>query len=119
MSYVPQHSDNLSGPLSEYAENAEISESLFKAILHKTGFTKKDFDADISAYSAGQKRKVLLARSLCEKAHVYIWDEPLNYIDVFSRIQIENLLKEYCPTMIFVEHDKAFREAVATRTVCL
>ena len=35
-------------------------------------------------YSAGQKKKVLLARSLCESAHLYLWDEPLNYIDVLS-----------------------------------
>ncbi len=119
ISYVPQQIDEIRGKLSEFAENAKIPESLFKAILHKTGFTKKDFDTDISAYSAGQKKKVFLAKSLCEQAHIYVWDEPLNFIDVFSRIQIENLIKEYRPTMIFVEHDKAFRDAVATRTVLI
>ena len=119
ISYLPQHVDGMRGSLSEYAKSAEIPESLFKAILHKTDFPKKDFDADISAYSAGQKRKVLLAESLCKKAHVYIWDEPLNYIDVFSRMQIENLIKEFKPTMIFVEHDEAFRNAIATKTVRL
>lgn len=62
---------------------------------------------------------MLLAKSLCEKAHVYVWDEPLNYIDVYSRVQIENLLSEYKPAMIFVEHDSAFRTAVATREVGL
>ena len=68
-------------------------------------------------YSEGQKKKVLLAASLLTPAHIYLWDEPLNYIDVFSRIQLEKLLLEYRPTMLFVEHDRAFQEAAATRIV--
>ena len=65
-------------------------------------------------YSEGQKKKILLARSLLTPAHLYIWDEPLNYIDVFSRMQIEKLLLTYQPTMLFVEHDVRFREKIAT-----
>ena len=55
--------------------------------------------------------------SLCEKAHLYIWDEPLNFIDVLSRIQIENLLLSSDLTLLFVEHDKAFAEHVAIKFV--
>ena len=77
------------------------------------------FEKDMEDFSAGQKKKVLLAKSLCERAHLYVWDEPLNYIDIYSRMQIENLIREYAPTMIFVEHDIAFRNTVATKTVCL
>ena len=62
---------------------------------------------------------MLLARSLCEKAHLYVWDEPLNYMDVLSRMQIEELLLEYRPTLLFVEHDKQFCDNIATRTVLL
>ena len=47
------------------------------------------FDCDVSAYSEGQKKKAALARSLCEKANLYVWDEPLNYLDVRSREQLE------------------------------
>ena len=68
-------------------------------------------------YSAGQKKKVLIAASLCQQAHLYIWDEPLNYIDVLSRIQIEELIKTYKPTMLFVEHDKVFCNNIATKIV--
>lgn len=71
----------------------------------------------MSFYSAGQKKKVLLAKSLSEKAHLYIWDEPLNYIDVLSRMQIEELILNYQPTMIFVEHDMSFIDCVATKIV--
>lgn len=68
-------------------------------------------------YSEGQKKKVLIARSLCEQAHLYIWDEPLNFIDVYSRMQIEELILKFRPTMILVEHDEMFTEHVATDTV--
>ena len=68
-------------------------------------------------YSLGQKKKVLIAQSLCEKSNLIIWDEPLNYIDIFSRMQIENLLSEFKPTMIFVEHDKIFYDSIANKTI--
>ena len=70
-------------------------------------------------YSEGQKKKVLIAASLLSPAHLYIWDEPLNYIDVFSRMQIEKLILEYQPTLLFVEHDVRFREKIATTVVRL
>ena len=69
--------------------------------------------------SAMQKKKILIAGSLCEQAHLYIWDEPLNYIDVISRIQIETLLLSFPSTMLFVEHDAAFCSKIATRTISL
>ena len=55
------------------------------------------------------KNIVLLAASLCRSAHLYVWDEPLNFVDLFSRIQMEELLLEYRPTLLFVEHDEAFQ----------
>lgn len=119
ISYVPQDASHLSGRLSEYAEERNIDESLFKTILRKLGFKKIQFEKNIEDFSGGQKKKVLIAGSLCEQAHLYVWDEPLNFIDVYSRMQIEQLISEYSPTMIFVEHDKAFRERIATKTVRL
>ena len=62
---------------------------------------------------------MFLAKSLCEQAHLYLWDEPLDFLDVFARMQIEKLLLQFCPTMLFVEHDEAFRNAVATQTVVM
>ena len=68
-------------------------------------------------YSAGQQKKVLLAASLCQSAHLYLWDEPLNYIDLFSRVQIEELLLQHQPTLLFVEHDRVFQKKIATQVV--
>lgn len=117
ISYVPQDASWVQGSLRRLTEEYGLDESLFKAILRKMGMEREQFEKDMSRYSAGQKKKVLLAKSLCERAHLYIWDEPLNYIDVLSRIQIEALLLEYAPTMIFVEHDEVFQEKVATKIV--
>ena len=92
---------------------------MFLTLLLKLGFERVQFEKDMADYSAGQKKKVLLARSLCESAHLYLWDEPLNYIDVLSRMQIEQLLLDYRPTMLFVEHDAAFVRRAATGTLAL
>lgn len=96
-----------------------MDRSLFLAILRKMGFPRVQFEKDLADYSAGQKKKLLLARSLCQQAHLYVWDEPLNYIDIYSRMQIETLLQRFAPTMLFVEHDGAFRDGVATKVVTL
>ena len=117
ISYVNQDASGLRGKLSDFARNAGIDESLFLAMLAKLDVPKQQMEKDMSSLSAGQKKKVLLARSICEPMHLHIWDEPMNYIDVISRMQIEELLLEYQPTILFVEHDKAFCENVATKIV--
>ena len=119
ISYVPQDTSQLRGTLANFAAAHQIEESLFKAILRKMDLSRIQFDKDMQDFSAGQKKKVLLAKSLCEPAHLYVWDEPLNYIDLYSRIQIEQLIQEFSPTMLLVEHDRAFRDATATKVVTL
>lgn len=117
ISYLPQDTSFLHGSLRDFAREREIDESLFKAILRKMDFSRAQFEKDMADFSAGQKKKVLLAGSLCQQAHLYLWDEPLNYIDIYSRMQIEALLLQYRPTMVFVEHDVAFRQRVATKVI--
>ena len=117
ISYVPQDASHLQGTLSDFAKKNQIEEALFKAILRKLDFERIQFEKEIQDFSGGQKKKVLIAKSLCEQAHLYVWDEPLNFVDLYSRMQIEQLIREFSPTMLLVEHDQAFREAVATKTV--
>ncbi len=117
LSYLAQDTSSLKGNLKEHALSRGIDESLFKAILRKLDFSRAQFEKDISSFSEGQKKKVLIAGSLSEEAHLYVWDEPLNYVDILSRQQIEELILAGCPTMIFVEHDRMFQSKIATRTV--
>lgn len=117
VSYVSQRADHLRGSLMDWAEGQGVNRTQFLTVLRKLDFSRALFERDMQDYSAGQQKKVLLGASLCQSAHLYIWDEPLNYIDLFSRIQIEELLLQYQPTLIFVEHDRIFREKIATELV--
>ena len=118
-SYVPQDTSFLRGKLRDYAAEQGFDESLFLTILRKLDFSRVQFEKDLAEFSGGQKKKVLIAGSLCRRAHLYLWDEPLNFIDVLSRMQIEQLLLEYRPTIVFIEHDREFCRRVATRTIPL
>ena len=119
ISYISQDTSYLEGNLKDYAREGHIEESLFKAILRKLDFERVQFEKDMKEFSEGQKKKVLIAQSLCRQAHLYIWDEPLNFIDVISRIQIEEFLLNHKPTMVFVEHDRTFCSRIATKQICL
>lgn len=115
ISYVPQETDFLRGDMRSFIQQSGVDETLFKAILRNMDFGRELFDQPIHAMSQGQKKKLLLARSLCIPAHLYVWDEPLNYIDVYSRKQVEALIAQSQPTLLLVEHDAVFLENVCTR----
>ena len=86
-------------------------------MLVKMGVSNLEFEKDVQNFSEGQKKKVLIAKSITESADIYIWDEPLNYIDILTRIQIEEALLKYKPTLIFVEHDETFVKKVSTKII--
>ena len=117
ISYVSQNTSNLKGTLRNYALENNIDEGIFKAMLSKLGFSNTEFDKNIEEYSEGQKKKVLIARSITESSNIYIWDEPLNFIDIISREQIEEAILKYNPTMIFVEHDETFVNNIANKRI--
>jgi lincosamide and streptogramin A transport system ATP-binding/permease protein len=117
ISYVSQNTDFLKGTLKNYAKEENIDESIFKAMLAKMGFDIVDLNKNIEDMSEGQKKKVLLAKSISESADVYLWDEPLNYIDIITREQIEEAILKYMPTLVFVEHDDTFVKKIATKKV--
>lgn len=115
LSYVPQNTEDLKGTIKQLAKDSKVDESIFKAMLAKMGVAKEEFQKDMTKMSEGQKKKVLLAKSISQKANIYIWDEPLNYIDILTRIQIEEAILKDRPTLIFVEHDDTFIKKVATK----
>ena len=119
ISYVSQTTEDLNGNLKDFAKNHEVDESIFKAMLSKMGISNSEFDKNLTQMSEGQKKKVLIAKSISELANLYIWDEPLNYIDILTRIQIEEAILKYQPTIIFVEHDEIFVKKVATKILYL
>ena len=119
ISYVPQSAGALQGTPVAYAQARGVDVTRFLTILRKFGFARTQFEKTADALSEGQKKKLLLAASLCESAHLYVWDEPLNYLDLYAREQLEQLLLRYGPTLLFVEHDRMFCQNVATATLPL
>ena len=117
ISYVSQSTDHLRGSLTDFTRDQGLDGSRFRTILRKLDFPREQFERTLEDYSSGQKKKVLLAASLCAQAHLYVWDEPLNFIDVISRMQVEDLLLACRPTLLFVEHDARFCEKIATRRI--
>ena len=109
----------LSGTLKEFAKKQEIDETRLLSILRSLDLDREQFVKNMEEFSEGQKKKVLIAASLLTPAHLYLWDEPLNYIDVFSRMQIEKLIAQFQPTMLIVEHDARFAKKLATKVVDL
>ena len=117
ISYINQDTSFLSGSLRKFCESHGLNESLFLAVLRQLDLGREQFVKNIEDFSEGQKKKVLIAASLITPAHLYIWDEPLNFIDVFSRMQIEKLILQFEPTMLLVEHDVRFQEKVGTDVI--
>ena len=117
ISYVSQETIGLKGNITNYCKKYDLDRSLFCTILRQLDFGREQFAKNMETYSEGQKKKVLLATSLLTPAHLYIWDEPLNYIDIFSRMQLERLILKYEPTMLVVEHDRKFCEKIATKVI--
>lgn len=114
ISYISQDTSFLYGKIKDFCRKRQLDESLFCAILRQLDLERVQFGKNMEDFSEGQKKKVLIAASLLTPAHLYVWDEPLNYIDVFSRMQIEKLLLDCRPTMLVVEHDVRFGERIGT-----
>lgn len=114
ISYVPQVAAGLCGTVAELAEARGIEPALAVGMLYRLGVERAALSNRAETFSEGQKKKVLLALSLCERADLYVWDEPLNYLDVIARMQIEEAVQTYRPAMLFVEHDEAAAARLAT-----
>ena len=74
-------------------------------------------DADFSALSGGMKRRVLLAQALVAAPDLLLLDEPTNHLDIESIAWLEEFLKNFGGSVVFVTHDREFLKNLATRIV--
>ncbi|MBK9655811.1 MAG: ATP-binding cassette domain-containing protein [Rhodanobacteraceae bacterium] len=74
-------------------------------------------ETDFGALSGGMKRRVLLAQALLMAPDLLLLDEPTNHLDIEAISWLETFLKEFPGAIIFVTHDRAFLQALATRIV--
>ncbi|WP_146622771.1 ribosomal protection-like ABC-F family protein [Enterococcus florum] len=119
ISYVRQKYEDNHGTLQEFALREGLDYSIFLGNLHKLGMERNVFENRIEQMSMGQRKKIELAKSLSQPADLYIWDEPLNYLDVFNQQQIVQLIQRVRPSMLVIEHDQHFVEAVSTKQIHL
>lgn len=116
-SYLKQSLELKEETINEYIESNKVDEVLFKTILRKLGFDRILFNTLIENYSLGEKKKLLIAKSLATPADIYIWDEPLNYVDVDTKKQLLDVILDYQPSLIFIEHDIDFVSKVKTKEI--
>src|SRR5258706_5245425 len=74
-------------------------------------------DAIVDTLSGGWRRRVLLARALVGQPHLLLLDEPTNHLDIEAITWLEGFLAEDAGAVIFVTHDRAFLQRLATRIV--
>jgi ATP-binding cassette, subfamily F, member 3 len=93
----------------------------YKANVEKTltglGFVKADFDRKTEEFSGGWRMRIELAKLLLEQPDVLLLDEPTNHLDIESIQWLENFLANRANAVILVSHDRAFINAVTTRTI--
>lgn len=119
ISYVRQNYENNTGTLAEFATAHHLSYEILLNNLHKLGVERHVFNTRIENMSMGQRKRVELAKSLATPAALFIWDEPLNYLDVFNQEQLEQIIQLVQPTMLIVEHDETFLNNIATQVIKL
>lgn len=84
-----------------------------------TVLSKLNLDGDMpfAGLSGGMKRRVLLARALVQDPDILLLDEPTNHLDMESIQWLEEFLKNFGTTLVFISHDRAFIRSLATRII--
>lgn len=117
ISVVRQDFSTDRGTLKEFAQKRELDYTLLLTLLKKLGFERHTFDVLLENMSLGQQKKVQLAASLATPAELYLWDEPLNYLDTYNQDQLLALLQETKPALLVIEHDQNFIDQIADTVV--
>ncbi len=76
-----------------------------------------DGDAPVSSLSGGQAKRVALARAMVTDPDLLLLDEPTNHLDIETIGWLEELLREFAGSVIFITHDRSFLDAVTTRII--
>jgi len=98
-----------------------IGNGNFYAEIEKTllglGFLRSDFDRQCSEFSGGWRMRIELAKILLQRPDVLLLDEPTNHLDIESIQWFENFLTTSNGAILLVSHDRAFIDAVTSRTI--
>ncbi len=88
-----------------------------EALLRGLGFSDADADRPVSAFSGGWRIRLNLAQALMRPSDLLLLDEPTNHLDLDACLWLENWLRRYEGTLLFISHDRDFMDRVATHLV--
>jgi ATP-binding cassette, subfamily F, member 3 len=116
-----EYIDNL-GQLAEKNERYHMlddgsRDQKIEQILQGLGFSRRDFSRPTLEFSGGWRMRIELAKILLRSPDVFLLDEPTNHLDIDSIQWLEDFLKNYHGAVVLISHDRAFLDAVTTRTV--
>lgn len=88
-----------------------------ESLLRGLGFQNEDADRPVSAFSGGWRIRLNLAQALMRPSDLLLLDEPTNHLDLDACLWLENWLRRYDGTLLFISHDRDFMDRVATHVV--
>ncbi|GHD40648.1 ATP-binding cassette, subfamily F, member 3 [Marinobacter persicus] len=88
-----------------------------ETLLRGLGFADSDTDRPVSAFSGGWRIRLNLAQALMRPSDLLLLDEPTNHLDLDACLWLENWLRRYPGTLLFISHDRDFMDRVATHLV--
>ena len=118
LGYIPQNIifENINQTILEYfMEESDLSETQARSKLAKYEFRGEDVFKKIEKLSGGEKVRLILIKLIQKDINFLILDEPTNHIDIDTREILEDALKKYTGTVLFVSHDRFFINKIATR----
>ncbi|MCL7945584.1 ATP-binding cassette domain-containing protein [Marinobacter sp. ATCH36] len=88
-----------------------------ETLLRGLGFSDADADRPVSSFSGGWRIRLNLAQALMRPSDLLLLDEPTNHLDLDACLWLENWLRRYEGTLLFISHDRDFMDRVATHLV--
>ena len=117
LSQIIEFEDKTINVLQYFIDETGLNEEISRSKLFNFQFYKQDISKRVGSLSGGEKLRLKLAIMLQSDINLLILDEPTNHIDIVTREVLEETLKEFKGTIIFVSHDRYFINKIATKII--
>ncbi len=117
LSQIIEFDDKTTNVLQYFINETGLNEEISRSKLFNFQFYKQDISKRVTNLSGGEKLRLKLAIMLQQDINLLILDEPTNHIDITTREVLEETLKEFKGTIIFVSHDRYFINKIATKII--